>query len=153
MKINTTRFGEIEIEDNKIITFPLGIPGFGDLKRYVLIDYKDPVQWLHAVDDPAVAFIVVSPFIMFQDYSVDIKDDAETFLDIKSAHDTVVLVILTVMDNIITANLKAPLVMNSSNFTAVQILLDDERYEFKTPLPGYNPQPSGKEGQVSNKAV
>ena len=149
MKINTTRFGEIEIEDNKIITFYLGIPGFEDLKRYVLIDYKAPIQWLHAVDDPDVAFIVVNPFILFPDYSVQIKDDAEILLDIKDPKDTVILVILTVMQNNITANLKAPLVMNAANFRAAQIILEDERYVFRKPLPSLPLQASSVESQAS----
>ncbi len=143
MKINTTRFGEIEIEENKIITFPMGIPGFADLKRYVLIDYKDPIQWLHAVDDPDVAFIVINPFPIFQDYSVNIQDDVQSFLGIKEPTDLVILNILTVTSQGITANLKGPLVMNSANFQAAQILLDDEKYSFKTPLPAL-PQESVK---------
>lgn len=135
VKIVTTRFGEIEIEEKKIITFPLGIPGFVELKRYVLIDYKDPIQWLHAVDDPDVAFIVINPFIIFPSYAVDIRDDEELFLGIKQPADVVVLTILNVANSIVTANLRGPLVMNSTNYLAAQILIDDERYDFHTPLP------------------
>jgi len=135
VKIVTSRFGEIEIEEKKIITFPLGIPGFADLKRYVLIDYKDPIQWLHAVDDPDVAFIVVNPFIIFPSYSVDIRDDEELFLGIKQPADVSVLTILNVANSKVTANLRGPLVMNSNNYLAAQILIDDERYDFHTPLP------------------
>ncbi len=135
MKISTTRFGEIEIDEKKIIIFPVGIPGFTDLKRYVLIDYKDPIQWLHAVDDPDVAFIVINPFNMFPDYSLDIKDDIESFLEIKEPKDLVILSILTVTNQTITVNLRGPLVMNSANLKAAQVLLDDDKYSFKTPLP------------------
>ncbi|HXW69430.1 MAG TPA: flagellar assembly protein FliW [Dissulfurispiraceae bacterium] len=135
VKLITTRFGEIEVDEKKIITFPLGIPGFAELKRYVLIDYKDPIQWLHAVDDPEVAFIVVNPFIMFPSYSVDIRDDEELFLGIKKPTDVVVLTILNVTKNRITANLRGPLVLNSANYLAAQILIDDERYDFSAPLP------------------
>ena len=136
VKINTSRFGEIEIDEKKIISFPMGIPGFEYLKRFILVDYRPSVQWLHAVDDPDVAFIVVNPFLVFPDYSVNIKDDAEIFLGIKDASDTAVLAILTVKGNNITANLKAPLVMNTANFTAVQLILDDDRLSFQTPFPG-----------------
>ena len=135
MKINTTRFGEIEIEENKIITFPMGIPGFLTLKRFVLIDYKDPIQWLHAVDDPEVAFIVINPFVIFPSYSVDIRDDEELFLGIKEPTDVVVLTILTVVNDVVTANLRGPLVLNSANYKAAQILIDDDKYDFHTPLP------------------
>lgn len=135
MKINTTRFGTIEIEENKIIFFPLGIPGFDNLKRYALIDYKDPIKWLHAVDDPAVAFIVANPFIIFPDYSVDLRDDEQQFLDIRRPEDSLILTILTVVNKHVTANLKAPLVMNTVNLKGAQIILDNEGYGFRTPLP------------------
>src|SRR5208283_2964667 len=135
VKIVTTRFGEIEIEESKIITFPMGIPGFTELKRYVLIDYKDPIKWLHAVDDPDVAFIVINPFLIFPAYSVDIKDDEELFLGIKEPTDLVVLAILSVSNNTVTANLRGPLVFNSANYLAAQIVIDDERYDFRTPMP------------------
>lgn len=135
MKVATTRFGEIEIDEGKIITFPLGIPGFPELKRYFLLDYKDPIKWLHAVDDPDVAFIVMDPFSLFPAYSVDIDDEVELFLEIKEPTDTVIFTILTVADTVVTANLKAPIIVNSSNFKAAQILLEDDRYSFKVPLP------------------
>lgn len=135
MKINTTRFGEIEIEENKIINFPLGIPGFANLKRYILLDYKDPIKWLHAVDDPDIAFIVTEPFGLFPDYSLTIEDDVEQFLEITDVAETIVLVILNVADNSLNANLKAPIIVNISKLKATQIILEDERYSFRVPVP------------------
>jgi flagellar assembly factor FliW len=134
MKINTTRFGEIDIEEDKIISFPLGIPGFPHLKQYILLDYKDPIKWLHAVDDPDVAFIVAEPFSLFPDYSLTVEDDIEEFLEIKDVGDTVVLVILNVSDNTLNANLKAPLIVNIAKLKAIQIILEDDRYSFRTPV-------------------
>ena len=135
MKVNTTRFGEVEIDDNKIIHFPFGIPGFPDLKRYFLIDYRDPIKWLHAVDDPDTAFITASPFSFFPDYSFAMKDDVEAFLEINKPEDAAIIVILIVADDALHANLKAPIIINSSTLKGVQILLDDERYAFREPLP------------------
>jgi flagellar assembly factor FliW len=135
MKINTTRFGEVEIQDDKIIEFPMGIPGFPQLKRYFIIDYKDPIKWLHAVDDPNIAFIVANPFVIFSDYSFAIEDEVEKFLGLSEPADIVSLVILTVNDDTLNANLKAPIVVNSSKLKAAQILLDDDRYSFRVPLP------------------
>ncbi len=135
MKFNTTRFGEIDMDEGKIITFPLGIPGFTELKRYVLLDYKEPIRWLHAVDDPDVAFIVTDPFTLFPDYNLKLDDEEENFLGIKDPAYVVVLVILTASESNLTANLKAPIVFNASNLKAAQILIDDERYSFKAPLP------------------
>ena len=138
MKINTTRFGEIDMEENKIINFPLGIPGFTNLKRYILLDYKDPIKWLHAVDDPDIAFIVTEPFGLFPDYSLTIEDDVEQFLEITDAAETIVLVILNVADNMLNANLKAPIIVNASKLKATQIILEDDRYSFRVPVPAFS---------------
>ena len=135
MKLTTTRFGEIEIQEDSVLNFPFGIPGFPNLKRFVVIDYKDPIKWLHSVEDPDVAFIVTVPFVLFPEYSFTIKDDVEEFLGIKEASDVVIFAILSVSDNNLMANLKAPLVVNISNKKAVQILLEDDRYSFRVPLP------------------
>jgi len=138
MKLSTTRFGEIEIQEESIINFPFGIPGFPDLKRFVIIDYKDPIKWLHSVEDPDIAFIITVPFVLFPEYSFTIKDDVEEFLGIKEASDVVIFAILAVSDNNLMANLKAPLVVNISNKKAVQILLEDDRYSFRVPLPSHS---------------
>ena len=143
MKINTTRFGEVEIDDNKIIHFPMGVPGFPDPKRYFLIDYKDPIKWLHAVDDPDTAFLTAIPFPFFPDYSFSMKDDVETFLEIKKPEDAAIIVILIVADNALYANLKAPIIINSATLKGVQILLDDERYDFRAPLPSLHQEENG----------
>ena len=135
MKLTTTRFGEIEIEEDSVLNFPFGIPGFPDLKRFIVIDYKDPIKWLHSVEDPDIAFIITVPFVLFPEYSFTIKDDVEEFLGIKEASDVVIFAILSVSDNNLMANLKAPLVVNISNKKAVQILLEDDRYSFRVPLP------------------
>ena len=138
MKVNTTRFGEIEIQEDSIINFPFGIPGFPDLKRFVVIDYKDPIKWLHSVEDPDIAFIITVPFVLFPEYSFTIKDDVEEFLGIKEASDVLIFAILAVSDNNLMANLKAPVVINISNKKAVQILLEDDRYSFRVPLPAHS---------------
>ena len=137
MKLSTTRFGEIEIQEESIINFPFGIPGFPDLKRFVIIDYKDPIKWLHSVEDPDIAFIITVPFVLFPEYSFTIKDDVEEFLGIKEASDVLIFAILAVSDNNLMANLKAPVVINISNKKAVQILLEDDRYSFRVPLPAH----------------
>ena len=135
MKLTTTRFGEIEIQEDSVLNFPFGIPGFPDLKRFIVIDYKDPIKWLHSVEDPDIAFIITVPFVLFPEYSFTIKDDVEEFLGIKEASDVVIFAILSVSDNNLMANLKAPLVVNISNKKAVQILLEVDRYSFRVPLP------------------
>ena len=72
-KIDSTRFGEIEFDDERVITLPQGIIGFGDKKRFVLVqpDEKDAVFfWLHSADDPDLAFVVTDPRYFIPDYRV-----------------------------------------------------------------------------------
>jgi flagellar assembly factor FliW len=71
MQFDTTRFGMIEIEEKELINFPWGIPGFEELKVYVLLQYKDgPFQWLQSVEEPSVAFVVCPPGIIGLNYEV-----------------------------------------------------------------------------------
>ncbi|MCL0061794.1 flagellar assembly protein FliW [Thermodesulfovibrionales bacterium] len=134
MKINTTRFGEVEVEESKIISFPLGIPGFPQLKRYFLFDYKDEIKWLHATDDPDIAFVVTDPFNFFPDYSIEIADDVKEFLGIEDITNVVILIMLTINDSGLNANLKAPIIINVSNFRGTQVILDTDNYSFRVPL-------------------
>ncbi len=134
MKINTTRFGEITIDGSGIIDFPLGLPGFQNLKRFFLLDYRDPIRWLHSVDDPDIAFIVTEPFNVFPDYTFMLDDETAEFLKVKDHRDIVVFVVLVVTENILNANLKAPLIVNLKNLKGVQILLEDEQYSFRSPV-------------------
>lgn len=135
MKMKTTRFGEFEIDESRIIAFPLGIPGFPDAKRFVLLEYKEHIQWLQAVDDPELAFIVTDPFSFFPEFSFTVDDETEKFLDVDDPSGIVVLVLLTVGSEGVTANLRAPIVINSARYKGTQVLLEDERYAFKTPFP------------------
>jgi flagellar assembly factor FliW len=71
MQFNTTRFGMIEIEEKELINFPWGIPGFEELKVYVLLEYKNgPFQWLQSVEEPSVAFVVCPPSVIGLDYKI-----------------------------------------------------------------------------------
>ena len=93
MKINTLRFGEVEIEDNRIFDFVLPIIGFNDLRKYVILDLnKDKFfKWLQSVDDPELAFPIVSVFSMEVDYSIDIPDDVIEKLKITSVESLLVM--------------------------------------------------------------
>ena len=85
MKINTVRFGEVEIDENRIFNFVLPIIGFNELNRFVLLDLnKDNFfKWLQSVDDPALAFPVVSIFGLNLDYSIDLPDNVVEILKIE----------------------------------------------------------------------
>jgi flagellar assembly factor FliW len=125
IKFETSRFGALEVKEDRIIQFPEGIPGFPEIKRYVLIDYKDtPLKWLHAVDDPDIAFIVTEPKTVSADYSV--KTDAATrqYLNLDNEDDLAVFLILRVENGNMIPNFNGPLLINAGNMTGIQAVLD-----------------------------
>ena len=84
MKINTLRFGEIEIENERVFKFALPIIGFNELREFVILDInKDSFfKWLQSVEDPALAFPIVSVFSLDIDYSIDLPDNVVETLKI-----------------------------------------------------------------------
>ncbi|MBF0487025.1 MAG: flagellar assembly protein FliW [Nitrospirae bacterium] len=131
MKINTTRLGEVEVDDGKIISFPRGIIGFKKLTRFCLLPYKDPIQWLQSVDDPDVAFIVSDPFSLFNNYGFKVEDFVEEYLECKKIEDMAVFVILVVENNQLFANLKSPILINSANMRAAHLFIADDSVSMK----------------------
>lgn len=121
----TSRFGPLEASEDRIIRFPVGLLGFPDLNRYVLIDYKDtPLKWLQSVDDPEVAFIVTDPKAIAGEGTITLGDDVVRFLRIEREEDLAVLLILRVEGDKVIANLNGPLAINSSRMLGVQAVLD-----------------------------
>ncbi|MCG6551376.1 MAG: flagellar assembly protein FliW [Candidatus Magnetominusculus sp. LBB02] len=131
MKINTTRFGDVEVEEDKIIHFPRGVIGFKSLTRFCMLPFKEPVQWLQAVDDPDVAFIVCDPFALFTNYGFKVEDFVEEYLDCKEIEDIVVFVLLVVENNQLFANLRSPILVNSANMKAAHLFIADESVSMK----------------------
>ena len=121
----TSRFGQVEVDADKVITFPDGIVGFPALKRYVLLDHKDTVvRWLHAIDDPDVAFIVVEPMVLVPDFKLTLDPTTKRYLQLEGTEDLVILVIIRVENERVIANFHGPLLFNASIMLGVQVVLD-----------------------------
>jgi len=121
----TSRFGPIEVGEDRIIRFPVGLLGFPELNRYVLIDYKDtPLKWLQSVDDPDVAFIVTDPKTVANEGTIRLGDDVVRFLQIEREDDLAVLLMLRVDGDKVIANLNGPLAINSIRMLGVQAVVD-----------------------------
>jgi len=121
----TTRFGELEVSEEGLIYFPESLPGMRNQKRFVLLDYKDTdIKWLQSIDSPEVAFIVIDPFSIEPRYSVELPDAMRKLISLERPEDVAVLVILRKEGDSIIANLQGPLVINTSNRTGVQLVLD-----------------------------
>ncbi len=136
MLLNTRHFGQMEIEEKGIIEFPEGIPGFENAKKFALLastEEGSPFQWLQGVDNTELAFVVIDPKVFKPDYSVDVDDDEVEILKIKDVEKVIVLTIIVVPEDItkMTANLKAPVLINTENNRGKQVILDKGDYELK----------------------
>jgi len=136
MIINSEQFGQLEVPEAEIITFPQGLYGFEDLNRFVLLgktDDPNPFMWLHAVDDPKVCFVVIDPFVFRKDYSPEPDEITLEILEMENTETLRVLTVVTIPEDIkkITANLKSPILINSVKNIAVQLVMDKEEYGFK----------------------
>ncbi|HOF04098.1 MAG TPA: flagellar assembly protein FliW [Syntrophales bacterium] len=132
MKIKTSRFGTIEVAEEEFIYIKGAILGFERLTRFVLLirDDRNPLWWLQAVDDPAVAFVVVNPRLIKRDYDPPVYESELEFLDIRDKDDIALLAIVTIRSNPfrVTANLRAPLLINAANRMGNQIVLEEPAY-------------------------
>ena len=132
MRISTTRFGEIDADESRIIDMRGGILGFEHLDKYILHrqDEKTPFLWFQSVDDGATAFVIIDPQIVATDYYPEIGDDDVALLEIESVEDVVLMAIVTIRSNPfkVSVNLRAPIVINGRKRVAKQIVLEDPDY-------------------------
>jgi flagellar assembly factor FliW len=137
IRFTTTRFGLVEVNEDNLITFAEGIPGFPQAKKFVLIPHAEdsPFTWLQSADIPDLAFVVTDPWLFFEDYKPVVSEVDLESLNIKdSPQDSlVVFSILTLPGDPhkMTANLQAPIIINSSNNMAKQVILVSENYTTK----------------------
>jgi flagellar assembly factor FliW len=139
MKISTAKFGEIEIEEERIFKFELPIIGFNDLRRFVILDLnKDNFfKWLQSIEDPALAFPIVSVFSMDIDYSIDLPDNVVESLRITNVEDLLVMNVASIPQEDprgTTINLLAPLIFNLDTYLAGQVILSGSGYDINFPL-------------------
>lgn len=132
IKVKTTRFGDIEIDQKDMITLPAGIIGFPELKQYVLLDHdqESPFKWLQSLEDGSIAFVMINPLLFKPDYLVEVNEGEVADLDIESEEDAVVSVIITMPSDPqkMTANLKAPVIFNLKNRKGRQVILNNSEY-------------------------
>ncbi|MFT9494656.1 flagellar assembly protein FliW [Anaerosolibacter sp.] len=136
MKLQTKYFGEIEINNDTVIEFPDGIPGFEQYKQYAIIknpDEENPLHWLQCMEDGDLTFVVINPFMAKEDYDFYLPDSMIEKLRISDIKDVMVLSFVTIPEEItkMTINLKAPLIINIHSKLGKQLILDDAVYPAK----------------------
>jgi len=138
--ISTTRFGVLEFENLDVVTFPTGILGFPSCRRFVLVAHKEdsPFRWLQSVDDGALAFLVVDPATFFPDYAPEMESSDAAYLQLSEETPRLVYTMVTIPKGLpesMTVNLAGPIVINAETRYAKQIVLADEGYGTKHPVP------------------
>lgn len=136
MIINTRDFGEIDIQEDEIITFQDGIPGFEELTKYIVIENPEeevPFHYLQSVENKDLSFVIINPFLFKKDYDFQIPQGIVDKMEIKSPEDILIYSIVVIPDDIskMTANLLAPIVVNFNNNQGKQIVLDGNKYHTK----------------------
>ncbi len=135
MIVSTIRFGDIDIQDNKVITMPKPILGFEHLKRYCIIEREDcrPFLWYQAVDDAAVAFIIVNPLFFYPEYRIEVNPRELEELRIRNVElvETYVIVSVPSDPRRMSINLQGPVVISTESRLAKQLILVNSEYRVK----------------------
>jgi flagellar assembly factor FliW len=125
----------MEIDEADVIQFPLGIPGFEDRHQWILVgDDGNAIMWMHSAEDGELALPVTTPDAVRGDYNAQIPREAlEPIGDVKEG-DVAILIVVTIPPNRpwdMTANLKAPIVVNKASRIAMQTIALNDDYDFR----------------------
>lgn len=141
MKVETRVFGEIDIEEDKIITFPNGIIGFPELTRFTLIHNEERgvgagIRWLQSLEETDFAMPVMDPLAVKDNYNPEVNDELLEPAGDVNADNMLVLVTVTIPSDIkqMTVNLRGPIIINSDEKKACQIIVDGDDYPVKFPI-------------------
>lgn len=143
MQCRSTRFGVCDVPNESVLTFPSGILGFPDCRRYVILDHDTdaPFKWLQSLDEPGLAFVILDPASFHPAYHVQVPNEALIEVQGTDHEELIVLVLLTIPSHdptSITANLRGPLLMNPRTKLCKQLILSDSyptRYPLFTNIP------------------
>jgi flagellar assembly factor FliW len=135
---------QVSFQNETVIHLPSGLLGFEQVKRYTLssVPGEEPFQWFRNQQDPALAFVVVSPFEVFPAYAPDLPSEDVRFLGLESPEDALLLNIVTLRKGgRATVNLKGPIVINRFSLLGKQVVIANAaEYSVQHPLPTEQPE-------------
>ena len=138
MKLVTKYHGIREYSDEDVIAFKKGLPGFKELKKFIIfsLESNEGFSILHSIEDIEVGLVLLSPFTITADYEFKIPDTYIKELQIDKIEDVLVLTTVTLSSNVenMTTNLKAPIIINIKEKLGGQLILDNDKYKIKEPL-------------------
>ncbi|WP_054704459.1 flagellar assembly protein FliW [Bacillus sp. JCM 19041] len=138
MQVETSYLGTVNSTKDDILLFAGGLPGFLEEKEFVLLPFgQSHFFLLQSVQSKHLAFICADPFVLWDNYEVKLDDASLEQLAVQKQEDVAIFVILTIEQpfSATTANLRAPIIINSKNKRAKQVMLDDYKFSPKTALP------------------
>ena len=165
MQVDTTRFGTIEIDDDELVVFDDGLPGFRGRRTMVLLgggempggeagDGNHSLFWLQDVSDPDLAFMTIVPWAAYPDYDIDIEPSE---VDGAQVDDLCVLTIVTVRREDggvrLTSNLLAPIVINTASRQGKQVILQNQDWPVQAPLAAVAPDEAHPDAELSLDAT
>jgi flagellar assembly factor FliW len=136
-KVHTDMFGELEIDEKRIVHFKDGIPAFEQEHEFIILPYSEesPYYFMQSLSRRDLAFMLTTPEPFFPEYSAEIDDATVKELGIENPENVCVYTVLTIPKERdyrdMTANLLAPIVINTDNMAAKQIVMDGSSYNTK----------------------
>lgn len=136
MEIQTSRFGLLDVDEQRVLQFPSGLLGFPNYKRFALIQTGSEkcFFWLQCADEPNLAFVVADPSVFFKEYDVPLREETMEELELTDVSLAQVLVVCNKVDQWLTGNLLGPLIINSANRKGQQVVLTDKKWTTRQPL-------------------
>ena len=136
MLIDTTRFGPVEVDESRLIEIPAGLLGFSSYKTFSLLqpDENGVFFWLQSVETPDLAFVVTDPALWVPDFQATIRKEQMEELGLNETGDAQVLVIVNKREKSLTANLQGPIVINTANRRAMQLVLAEKKWSTRHEL-------------------
>ena len=135
MKLNTSRFGEIDVNEEEIITFSDGLFGFEDIKKYIIFQMEEdnPLMWMQSIEEGSLAFIIIRPFEFNPNYSLQLSDNDVEELGLTSPDDSDIFGIVVVPEDPskMTANLQGPIVINRILKKGKQVISTSPKHKLK----------------------
>lgn len=139
LKLKTSRFGEIEIDQTRSLHFPEGILGFPEQKDYVILEHKpgSPFCWLQSMERPELAFVMVDPLLVKGDFLEALSPSDRQLLETQGGVRKAVFALVTIPPERVhrmTVNLLGPLLINLETRTARQVILANSGYSHRHPF-------------------
>jgi flagellar assembly factor FliW len=136
MIVHTSRFGSVEVDEDRVISFARGILGFPKYRQYVLIQPEPDATffWLQSVEAADLAFVVTDPLLFVPDYQVPLREETRQDLGLADLTEASVLVIVNKVGDVLTANLQGPLVIHATSRAAAQVVISEKKYQTRHPI-------------------